>query len=84
MHKEDYIEYLKSFEWREKRKLFMEMCNWTCSKCGAKAVYLHHLNYNNIGNEELDVDVIPLCRDCHNEIHKKGEYGYGEFKLGYY
>ena len=80
MHKSEYIEYLKSDEWREKRKILMEQCDWTCSKCGKKATQLHHLNYNNIGNEELNTDVVPLCKDCHDEIHGKGEYGYGEHK----
>jgi len=80
MHKSEYIEYLKSDEWKEKRKYLMEQCDWTCSKCGEKATQLHHLNYNNIGDEELDVDVIPLCKDCHDEIHKKGEHGYEEYR----
>jgi len=79
MHKSEYIEYLKSEEWKEKRKLIMQQANWTCSKCGAKATQLHHLNYNNIGEEELDIDVIPLCKDCHDEIHGKGDYGYTEY-----
>jgi len=80
MHKIEYIEYLKSDEWKERRKYIMELIGWVCSKCGEKATQLHHLNYDNIGNEELDVDVIALCKDCHDEIHGKGEYGYGEHK----
>jgi len=80
MHKEEYIEYLKSEDWRERRKVLMEQCDWECSKCGEKATELHHLNYNNLGEEELESDVIPLCSECHKEIHNKGEYGYGEHK----
>ena len=80
MHKSEYIEYLKSDEWQEKREYFMESVEWICSKCGEKATQIHHLKYDNIGNEELDVDVIALCTDCHNEIHGKDEYGYGEYK----
>ena len=76
MHKVEYIEYLKSDDWKERRKYLMELAGWLCSKCGNKATQLHHIKYDNIGDEELDVDVIALCNDCHDEIHGKGEYGY--------
>lgn len=56
----------------------MDVANYMCTKCGDKATQLHHLNYNNLGDEELDIDVVALCKDCHDEIHGKGEYGYGE------
>lgn len=80
MHKDEYIEYLQSDDWKIRRKELMEIANWICSKCGEKAIQLHHLNYDNIGNEELDSDVIAVCTDCHNEIHRKGDYGYEEYK----
>ncbi len=80
MHKTEYIEYLKSDEWKERRKYLMELAGGSCSKCGEKATQLHHLNYDNLGDEELEVDVIALCKDCHEEIHGQGEYGYGEHK----
>ena len=80
MHKSEYIEYLQSEDWRERRKYLMELTGWICSKCGGKATQLHHLKYDNLGNEELDIDVIALCNDCHNEIHEIGEYGYEEYK----
>lgn len=57
----------------------MELANHICSKCGEKATQLHHLNYNNMGSEELDTDVIAVCKDCHDEIHGKGEYGYEQY-----
>jgi len=83
MHKSEYIEYLKSDDWKERRKYLMELAGWACSHCGEKATQLHHLNYNNLGNEELDVDVIAVCKDCHDEIHGKGEYGYETYKPWY-
>ena len=80
MHKTEYIDYLQSDDWKIRRKELMDLANWICSNCGEKAILLHHLNYNNLGNEELDIDVITLCTDCHNEIHEKGDYGYDEYK----
>ena len=76
MHKSEYVDYLKSDDWRERRKELMEEAEKLCSKCGEKATQLHHLNYDNLGEEELDEDVIAVCKDCHDEIHGKGDYGY--------
>ena len=73
---DDYIEYLKSADWKERRKELMEEAGHVCSSCGAKATQLHHLNYYNLGEEVLDQDVVALCKDCHDEIHEKGAYGY--------
>ena len=76
----EYAEYLKSDEWKERRKMLMEEADWTCMKCGEKATQLHHVSYENIGEEELIDDVIAVCKDCHDEIHGKGDYGYEEHK----
>lgn len=75
-----YLRYLKSPEWKEKRKMFLEMVNNECEVCGSKnKLQVHHLNYNNIG-EEVKEDVEVLCRDCHKnkEIEKGTELSYGE------
>jgi len=75
MDKTEYIEYLKSEDWRVRRKMLMEEADWTCCECGLKATQLHHLSYENLGEEELEVDVIALCTACHKEKHNKQEYG---------
>ena len=79
LNKEDYKEYLCSEDWQERRKLLMEETDWTCCECGAKATQLHHLSYENLGEEELDIDVVALCSHCHKEIHHKDEDDYGEW-----
>jgi len=82
MEKEEYIDYLKSDDWRERRIELMEEANHECSICGDKATQLHRLNYNNLGFEEIDIDLIAVCNKCYKEIHNKedDEYGtYGEW-----
>ena len=65
MYNLNYKNYLKSQAWKEKRKLFLELCNYECELCGGKTkLQVHHKNYNNIFNEEKE-DVIVLCRECH-------------------
>jgi len=80
---DSYREYLKSDNWRERRKELMEEAGGICADCGDKATQLHHLNYDNLGEEELDVDVIALCNACHKERHgnKDGMDGYGDYGM---
>ena len=43
----------------------------SCRVCHAPNVDLHHKTYARLGNEKLD-DLIPLCRDHHDELHERG------------
>ena len=76
---EKYITYLRSEDWKLRRKELMKEANYNCSECGDKAVELHHLKYDNLGFEILGIDVIALCKRCHEDIHlmkgKVKEYG---------
>lgn len=79
MEKDEYILYICSEDWRERRKEMMDEANWECFNCGEKATELHHLSYENLGFEVLYEDVIPLCSTCHKEAHNKEEDDYGEY-----
>ena len=84
MRKIEYIEYLRSSDWKERRKILLEEADNKCFKCGENAKQLHHLNYYNLGNEILNDDVIALCNKCHKEIHGVDDYGeYQEYKEYY-
>ena len=66
-----YDEYLKSDEWRERRKLVLERANHICEGClVSPASVVHHTNYDNVGDEVL-FDLVALCHDCHRKIHNK-------------
>jgi len=79
----EYQAYLRSTEWREKRKEFLEEANYECERCNNPATQVHHTSYENIYNEEKE-DVEVLCKSCHEEAElekgKEVEYGdeYGE------
>ncbi|MGY5851469.1 HNH endonuclease [Salegentibacter sp. F14] len=65
-----YREYLKSDKWQEIRKLVLERDDYKCRKCNIKpATAVHHLTYNNVGNEKLS-ELISICDECHEEIHR--------------
>ena len=72
--KADYRAYITSSEWRDKHKDFLKRSHYRCSmfpfiKVGKKARYnVHHMNYENLGDEQLWVDVICLCPFAHSFI----------------
>jgi len=63
---EEYVAYLKSSDWKERRKQFLEDVNYECEECGEKATQVHHLNYSCLGEEERE-DVEVLCKQCHED-----------------
>jgi len=65
-----YDDYLASPYWKERSAQKMKAVNYTCEECGASDTLLntHHLTYERLG-DELDEDLIVLCRRCHKKRH---------------
>ena len=61
-------EYLRSDEWREKRRLFIEK-HPVCEKCVKRPTGdVHHLEYRDIV-DVTDECMMGACRECHRFIH---------------
>ena len=69
----NYKEYLQSYLWYERRDLMLRLFP-KCSKCNKKATEVHHLTYDNVGNEGKR-DLLCLCRKCHKQIHGVKDVG---------
>lgn len=58
--------------WQKRRDLVLQHRGRICEVCGAvgadDGIRVHHLSYENFGNE-LDTDLLVVCRSCHNGIH---------------
>jgi hypothetical protein len=66
-----YHEYIKSDLWRLRRYVYFKQHPRRCTACPARSgVTLHHLSYENLGNEP-DEDLVALCWECHGEFHAK-------------
>lgn len=66
-----YSEYLKSPEWKAKRKRLYRDRGGRCEDCGKKLkshYHAHHKTYERVGNEDLD-DLELLCTKCHEKRH---------------
>jgi hypothetical protein len=62
--------YLLSEQWKTRRSAVMARDNHMCQYCGGEATEVHHLTYENIGNEPLE-ELIAICRMCHEDQHSK-------------
>jgi hypothetical protein len=64
-----YSQYLASAKWREKRDAVMFRTRGVCEGCrNAKADIVHHLTYDNVGDELL-YELVALCNRCHDKAH---------------
>lgn len=70
-NRNEYIEYLRSDKWKEKRLQRLKLDNFTCQICGVQngKLDVHHTTYDTFGNESI-YDIITLCRNCHNKLHE--------------
>lgn len=58
------------------------LINRKCAVCGKRAD-LHHIDRVGIGRDRHDIvhegmEVMPLCREHHNEIHTRGDHAFME------
>lgn len=69
----EYRSYINSPSWRSVRERFWASgLPKSCYCCGTPrhpGMHLHHRTYKNLGNERL-MDLVPLCKPCHDEVHR--------------
>eukprot|EP00112_Aurelia_sp_Birch-Aquarium-sp1_P009654 Seg21027.1 transcript_id=Seg21027.1/GoldUCD/mRNA.D3Y31 product="hypothetical protein" protein_id=Seg21027.1/GoldUCD/D3Y31 len=64
-----YNQYLATSEWKAKRDLVMDRAQDVCEGCRkSKATEVHHLTYQNVGEEFL-FQLVALCKPCHDRYH---------------
>ena len=70
--------FYESKAWQDTRDYMMSKNNYICQKCKEKpAEIVHHiiwLNPININDPKISLseeNLMPVCRDCHAEIHHK-------------
>lgn len=67
-----YREYMNSPEWAETRNRYRASNRLqSCLVCRAPNVDLHHRTYKRLGRERLH-DLVPLCREHHEQLHEQG------------
>ena len=65
-------EYLLSDGWKERAKQRRAIDGFKCAICGKKGcLSVHHILYANIGNENVETDLVTLCEECHKSLHEQ-------------
>ena len=68
-------EYLHSKIWFSKRQERMKIDNYKCQICKyhnqieTSELNVHHLCYERLGNEDLVLDLVTLCKTHHTAVH---------------
>lgn len=76
MRSEFYEKYMRSEEWQAKRSQRILIDGDKCVMCQRPAertktgLQVHHINYRNLGNEDVWQDLVTLCPSCHRKIHR--------------
>ncbi|MEO5358468.1 MAG: HNH endonuclease [Nitrospirae bacterium YQR-1] len=67
-----YNEYLESPEWKQLSKEAKKKADYKCERCSsAMNLEAHHTRYsNNWPNDNIE-NIVVLCDNCHEFIHKK-------------
>ena len=77
-----YLDYLESDHWKDMKARYRASVRpepgyreqglpQTCIVCRDVNVDLHHKTYQRLGEEKL-TDLVPLCRNHHDQLHDEG------------
>lgn len=79
--KPTYNDYLQSDQWRKTREKRLQIDGRVCAVCGSgKDLNVHHISYRNIGNEDIENELITLCHPCHAMLHRIKVQSEDEYK----
>lgn len=72
-HSAEYIEYMQSRQWAERKHRLFVKRGYVCEMCNSSGIPLdvHHKNYDRLGCE-LDDDLLIVCHErCHPKADLK-------------
>ena len=59
-----------SIQYSRLRKEILERDNWRCQVCGGlKNLDVHHLRRRSALGDDIETNLITLCRKCHQGMH---------------
>jgi 5-methylcytosine-specific restriction endonuclease McrA len=66
---ERYNRHMKSEKWQAIRRRVFARCKGICEGCAERrAVHVHHLSYEHLGDELL-YELVGVCLSCHEKDH---------------
>lgn len=65
----------RSGYWEGVRGAVMAYHGRRCAFCGKEAAEVHHIRPRAYGGTDQPRNLMPLCRECHEEVHRRLEKG---------
>lgn len=63
---------LDSASYADTRRWVLQRDGWRCQLCGSiSGVEVHHTEYRSHGGSDGEENLITLCSECHNLVHRK-------------
>lgn len=57
----------------ENKKLCNDIRKMPCCNCNSKGIIdVHHIKTRGAWGDDLEFNLVPFCRNCHINLHKKG------------
>lgn len=71
MFTDDYNDYMQSEQWKNLRRIRIQIDGGKCAMCGKKTddIEVHHMRYDSLRHENPWRDLVSLCRSCHESVH---------------
>ena len=58
--------------YRELHRRILERDGWRCQFCGSmQNLQVHHLKFRSQSGGDVEQNLITLCADCHEQVHRK-------------
>ena len=71
MDKKTYNDSLQSQHWKDVRNQRLLLDGNKCCVCGnEERLNVHHVSYKNLGHENVENDLVTLCKYCHAILHR--------------
>lgn len=64
--------------WQGARLAVLEGYGYKCMRCGLEAAEVHHIRPRHYGGKDHPRNLMPLCKGCHDEIHREIEAAVSE------
>ena len=66
-------DYYQTTVWRKLKKKRQRIDGYKCAQCGSAInLCVHHIKYPAVwGMEDVEMDLVTLCSECHAKVHSK-------------
>jgi 5-methylcytosine-specific restriction endonuclease McrA len=62
---------LDSESYRELHQRVLERDGWRCQACGRmQHLQVHHLKFRSHSGSDVEQNLVTLCDDCHEQVHR--------------